>query len=1542
MNIYQPLHRLWRKMSLLLVIFSAIMVVQMYHTATSVASTAGRIAYLQLDETDGPPYSDVEGSHNGLCASNCPESADGIVNGAQFFNGNDMGINIPAHTEFDWEANDSFTIEFWVKAEPGETCAASNEVMIGRVDGGSDMHWSLGCSSSSGQVRFELWDNNGVGVTLESTKVITTGVWHHVVGVRDGLNDVNYLFVDGIEVISATQIYSGNFTSASASLNLGYLGDSGHFKGMLDEVAIYNHVLPPIEIATHYYLARGYDSTCATPVRIMPLGDSITQGINSGESDASLMISYRKDLWDSLLNAGYDVTFVGSLINGEAYSNFNPYHEGHGGITAATMRNNVQGYLSNNPADVLLLHIGTNGLQQESDIDPFTAHVEGILDKIDEYDEAITVILARIINRRSYHQITTDFNDAVEAMALERIARGDKIIIVDMEDGAGIDYRSHTVGGDMWDNLHPHTYKTGFAKMAAIWLDALTGFLPLCDVAPAIVSPPVTGATVNEPYTYQVVATGSLPLTYALQLNPPDMLIDAHTGIISWTPVATGTFSVTVEVINPAGGDTQSFDISVVEPASPVFTSVPVTGAVLNHLYIYSVEASGSPPPTYTLSIYPTGMSVNADTGVISWTPTVTGTFDVQVEASNGVGSDTQQFNVTVAEAPFCPLDTISYWKLDETSGAIFTDSVGINHATCIGDSCPGFTLGQVNGALAFDGLDDGLNVDNHPSLDWGNGDSFSIEAWVKTGQDCSGNKVFVGKYSSNANWWLGCGNSDGQAVFSLRDSNNVSYVVTGSSTINDNQWHHLVAVRDSSKNENRIYVDGVLEGALAATYAGNFSNNRQLTIGFFNDNFYVSGIIDEIALYNRTLFAAEIQQHYNDGVAGQGYCSAAGIIPIIVSTPITEAVAGHLYTYDVHAVGNPPPTYTLTISPPDTDMTIDTASGLLSWTPVITGTFNVEVEAMNQAGADWQSFAITVVEPAAPEFVSLPPTVATVGQMYVYEVEVTGKPAPTFALTEAPDDMIIDATTGHISWVPTAPGSAPVSIQAISASGSATQAFTIEVSTALICPVDILSYWKLDESSGSTFADFVGGNHASCTGGSCPGFTEGRVNGALVFDGVDDGLDVAHDPTLNWGNGDSFSIEAWVKTSQNCSGNKVFVGKHSGAANWWLGCGGSSNNAMLYLRDSTGISVQLQGTSTINDGKWHHLVAIRDSSVNKNLLYVDGNLEGMVDGAYAGTFSNNQKLTIGYFNNQYRVAGVIDEVALYNKALTADAIEQHYENGLSGAGYCSEGTAPTITSTPVITATVGELYSYQVAATGSSPLVYTLTTAPDEMEIDETTGLITWEPVSPDTVNVTVQASNAAGTDDQSFTIEVRQLPTITSTPVTTATVGELYSYQVAATGSLPLVYTLTTAPDEMEIDETTGLITWEPVSLGTVNVTVQVSNTAGTDDQSFTIEVRQLPTITSTPVTTATVGQPYTYQVTAVGEPIPTYILVIRPSGMTIDETTGFVSWTPTSPGTFNVTVQAGNAAGTDDQSFTITVVSPPSAPPAGHSVYLPIIIK
>ncbi len=79
------------------------------------------------------------------------------------------------------------------------------------------------------------------------------------------------------------------------------------------------------------------------------------------------------------------------------------------------------------------------------------------------------------------------------------------------------------------------------------------------------------------------------------------------------------------------------------ESAPPVITSTPITTAVVGLPYTYTVQASGNPAPAFSLESAPQGMTIDAASGLIQWTPAETGSYTVAVRAANGIGPDAQQ-----------------------------------------------------------------------------------------------------------------------------------------------------------------------------------------------------------------------------------------------------------------------------------------------------------------------------------------------------------------------------------------------------------------------------------------------------------------------------------------------------------------------------------------------------------------------------------------------------------------------------------------------------------------------------------------------------------------------------------------------------------------------------------------------------------------------------------------------------------------------------------------------------------------------------------
>lgn len=292
----------------------------------------------------------------------------------------------------------------------------------------------------------------------------------------------------------------------------------------------------------------------------------------------------------------------------------------------------------------------------------------------------------------------------------------------------------------------------------------------------------------------------------------------------------------------------------------------------------------------------------------------------------------------------------------------------------------------------------------------------------------------------------------------------------------------------------------------------------------------------------------------------------------------------------------------------------------------------------------------------------------------------------------------------------------------------------------------------------------------------------------------------------------------------------------------------------------------------------------------------------------------------------------------------------------------------PQITSTPGTTATVGQPYSYDVDATDpdGDSLTYSLTAFPPGMTINATTGLIEWTPQANQTGSpaVAVQVSDGrGGTAPQNFTIQVAA-PAGNQSPVANAGLDQAVT--AVATVQLhggasrdpdgdPLAYQwaftakpATTAATLSDSAAVAPSFVADAAGTYTLSLTVQ-DGRGGNSSASVNVLAaapNRAPTITSTPVTTATAGQAYGYPVTATdpdSDPL-TFFLQSAPAGMSIDSASGAIQWTPQAnqAGAHEVAVLVNDGrGGTATQSFTVQVSAagnlPPVANPDGYETRL-----
>jgi lysophospholipase L1-like esterase len=198
--------------------------------------------------------------------------------------------------------------------------------------------------------------------------------------------------------------------------------------------------------------------------RVMPIGDSITEASGSRNS-------YRRPLWHSLNNAGYNINFVGSR-NGNRDGqvpnpDFDTQHEGHWGWKADRFldNNNILNWAQTHQPDIALIHLGTNDIFNGQSVSGTIAEIGQLIDVLRSVNPNIMVLVAKIIPTSDPGRPSlTPFNDAIPALVASKNTARSPVRLVDQNAG-------FNASVDTYDGVHPDL--SGENKMAARWFDAL-------------------------------------------------------------------------------------------------------------------------------------------------------------------------------------------------------------------------------------------------------------------------------------------------------------------------------------------------------------------------------------------------------------------------------------------------------------------------------------------------------------------------------------------------------------------------------------------------------------------------------------------------------------------------------------------------------------------------------------------------------------------------------------------------------------------------------------------------------------------------------------------------------------------------------------------------------------------------------------------------------------------------------------------------------------------------------------------------------------
>ncbi len=190
-----------------------------------------------------------------------------------------------------------------------------------------------------------------------------------------------------------------------------------------------------------------------------------------------------------------------------------------------------------------------------------------------------------------------------------------------------------------------------------------------------------------------------------------------------------------------------------------------------------------------------------------------------------------------------------------------------------LGSNTPSFSNTK---SILLDGVDDFVTMGDVSNLNFQRTDAFSISTWVKRGA-FTATQILFSKMNSSGNYrgyMFYIAETSDTPQFLLRRDTSFTFqrlLVIGSTTILDNNWHHLVVTYDGSSTASgvKIYVDGISD---TTTFTGAISDSittpASVNIGARNNNNYLNDFsCDEVSVFNSELSQSDVTSIYNGGV---------------------------------------------------------------------------------------------------------------------------------------------------------------------------------------------------------------------------------------------------------------------------------------------------------------------------------------------------------------------------------------------------------------------------------------------------------------------------------------------------------------------------------------------------------------------------------------------------------------------------------------------------------------------------------------------------
>jgi hypothetical protein len=565
--------------------------------------------------------------------------------------------------------------------------------------------------------------------------------------------------------------------------------------------------------------------------------------------------------------------------------------------------------------------------------------------------------------------------------------------------------------------------------------------------------------------------------------------------------------------------------------------------------------------------------------------------------------------------------------------------------------------------------------------------------------------------------------------------------VLTNNALVNDGAWHFIAGVSDGSSAT--LYIDGIAVrtntgvGSLAgATYDFLLGGDPDNLIPVYNSGTairYFDGQIAQVAFFTNALTAAQIQQLY----------AAAGVPPSIVTQPpaSVSANSGQLVSIPITVKGSP----TLSYQWYRTNGTAVSGqtTAALTFSPVSLANIGSYYAVVSSAygRATSSVVALSVTGPPVVTQQSPPDEKVFVGTTPTLRVAASG-PQPISYQWTRDGSPVSSANTSSYAPSTAATGAHTYSCVITNAySANAPSPFTPITLTVVTrpsapYPVAVLNdhpadYFRLNEgpdngagNGGVPAYDYAGGLntvYSNCfiaqpssgydslfspqTDPTDTGATFGTYASSDSYAG--NGSTFLNFATPNGSNA-VFSIEAWAygASGQIPGAGVVTLGYGNGGEQFNLDTGAAGGKWRFFVRNAAGNAILANGTNAPNDGLWHHVVGVCDEANGQLYLYVDGQQTASASiPVNSGILNSTNSMSIGSrqsgFGTPYdlQFMGNIDEVAVYNYALSSTQVLTHY---------VSAGVPPIIVQQPSnVTTNEGSRVNLSVTALGTAPLAY-------------------------------------------------------------------------------------------------------------------------------------------------------------------------------------------------------------------------------------------